>query len=48
MVRSISKQIKALKSSTYKSNGKPPPGDKLLGIEPDICLYEREDGDKTE
>ena len=28
--------------------GKPPPGDKTHGIEPDIRFYELEDGDNTE
>ena len=29
-------------------NIKPPPGDKTLGIDPDIRLYKIEGGDKTE
>ena len=40
--------MKTLKASTAKTNGRPPPGDKSLGIEPDILLYEIEDGDKNE
>ena len=32
--------IKKVEASTYKPNSKPPAGDKLLRIEPDIRFYE--------
>ena len=41
-------RLKTVKASTEKPNGKPPPGDKSLDLEPDIHIYEIEDGDKTE
>ena len=28
-------------------NAKPPPGDKNAGLDPDICLYEKEKVDNT-
>ena len=40
--------MKALKDSTDKPHGKPPPWDKILGIEPAILFYEIEYGDETE
>ena len=40
MESSISKKMKTVKASTVKPNGKPPPVDKYLGIEPDIRFYE--------
>ena len=40
--------LKEVKASTAKTNDKTPPGDKTLGIEPRICFYRIEDGDKTE
>ena len=47
MAKTISKKI-SVKASTAKPLGKPPPGDKTCGIEPDIRFYEIEDGDETE
>ena len=47
MAKTISKKI-SVKASSSKTLGKPLPGDKTLGIEPAICLYAIEDGDKTE
>ena len=47
MARSISKRNPA-KASTAKPSGKPPPGDKSLGLEPAIHFYLIEDSDKTE
>ena len=41
-------KMKTIKVSTAKLNGKPPPGGKYPGIEPDIHFYEIEDGDNTE
>ena len=46
MARFISK-INTVKDSTAKTLGKPPTGDKTLDIEPNICFYEIEYGDKT-
>ena len=40
--------LKPVKASTDKTNVKPPPGDKTIGIETAIQLYEIEDGDKNE
>ena len=40
--------LKTVKASTAKPDNTPPPGDKTLGIEPDIRFYEIEDSDKTE
>ena len=48
MARSISTKMKTVKASTAKPNVKPPPRDNFIGIEPDIHVYEIEDGDKTE
>ena len=39
--------LKTVKDSTAKPNNKAPPGDKTIGIDPDIRFYETEDGDKT-
>ena len=39
--------MKYTKASISKPNGKPLPGDKTLGIDPYICFYEIEDGNKT-
>ena len=46
MTKTIS--TKTVKASTAKNNGKPPPENEPLGIDPDIRFYEIEDGDKTE
>ena len=46
MARSISKRNQA-KASSAKPSDKPPPGDKTLGLEPDIHFYLIQDGDKT-
>ena len=45
MSRAIS--IKTLKASTVNHNGKPPPRDKTLGLDPVIHFYKIEDGAKT-
>ena len=47
MANHISKKI-SVKDSTAKPSGKPPPGDKTYGLEPDIRFYEIEDGYETE
>ena len=39
--------LKTFKASTANPNKKPLPGDKTLGVEVAISLYEIEDGDKT-
>ena len=44
MVKTISKKI-SVKASAAKPSGKPLPGNKTLGIEPDIRFYDIEDGD---
>ena len=36
------------KASTAKTSENPPPGNKSLGIDPAIRLYEIKDGDKNE
>ena len=36
------------KTPAAKSLGKPPLGDKTLGLDPSIRLYDIEDGDETE
>ena len=46
-MRSISKR-NLIEASTAKPLGKPPPGDKTLGIYPDIHFYELEYDDNTE
>ena len=45
---SIIIKMKIVKASTSKRNGKPPPGDKSLGIDSSIRFYEIEDSDNTE
>ena len=45
MEKSVS--LKPVMASTARPNGKTPPRDKTLGIEPEICFYGIEDGDKT-
>ena len=47
MVKTTSKKS-YFKSSAAKPLGKPLPGDKTPGIEPEICFYELEDCDKIE
>ena len=46
MANPTGKKISA-KASTDKPSGKPPPGDRIFGLEASICLYEKEDGDET-
>ena len=46
MARSISKK-NTVKASIYKPLGKPPPGDKTIGTDPDIRFYEIEDVNNT-
>ena len=48
MARPISIKVKTVETSTANHNGKPPPGDKSLGIEPFIRFYDIEGSDKTE
>ena len=40
--------MKTVKSSISKPNGKPPPGNKTLGLESDNRFYEIEVGDNNE
>ena len=40
--------MKIVKASTSKPNSKPPPGDKTLGIDPDIHFNKIEDSSNTE
>ena len=47
MENSISKKI-PVKDSAAKPLGKPPPGDKYFGVEPDIRFYDIEDGYEAE
>ena len=47
MAKTISKNS-SVKASAAKPLGKPPPGDKTLGLDTAICLYIIEDGDETE
>ena len=47
MANTISKKI-SVKASPAKPSGKPPPGDKILGLEPAIRFYAIEDIDDTE
>ena len=47
MARPISK-INSAKDSASKPSGRPPPGEKSLGIDPAIGFYEIEDSYKTE
>ena len=46
MANTTSKKI-SVKDSEAKPLGKPPTGDKTLGIEPKIHLYAIEDGEDT-
>ena len=46
MARSISKK-NTVKASIDKNLGKSPPGDKTIGIDPDIRFYEIEDVNNT-
>ena len=41
-------QYEEVEASTAKSNGKPPPGDKTLGIEPYINFSQIENGNENE
>ena len=45
MAKTIS--LKYTKVSTSNTNGKPPTGDKTIWLDPDIRLYEIEDGRKN-
>ena len=47
MGKTISKKI-SFKASSVKPLGKPPPGDKTLGLYPEISFYAIEDGYETE
>ena len=47
MAKSVSKKISS-KASAAKPSGKPPPGDKSFGLDPDIRFYDIEDKDETE
>ena len=47
MAKTISKKS-SVKASSEKPSGKPLPGDKTFGIEPDIRFYAIEDRDNTE
>ena len=47
MVKTTSKKI-SVKALSANPLGKPPPGDKTLGIEPTTRFYEMEDVDDTE
>ena len=47
MAKYTSKKI-SVKDSAANNLGKPTPGDKTFGIDPDICFYDIEDGDNTE
>ena len=47
MAKTISKKI-SVKASADITLGKPQPGDKTLGLEPDIFFYAVEDVDDTE
>ena len=47
MGKTTSKRI-SVKASAAKPLGKPLPGDKILGLDPEICFYAIEDGDDTE
>ena len=47
MDNTTSKKI-SVKDSSAKPSGKPPPGDKTFGIEPEIRFYAIEDCDETE
>ena len=45
--KTIGKKI-SVKASASKPPGKPPPGDKNLGLDTPTCFYAIEDGDETE
>ena len=47
MTKTISKK-RYVKDSTSKPSGKPAPGDKTFGLEPEIRFYDIEDGGETE
>ena len=47
MAKTVSKKS-SVKASVANPLGKPPPGDKTLGIDLVIRLYAIEDGDETE
>ena len=47
MENTTSKKI-SVKASTAKPSGKPPPGDKTLGLDKDIRFYTIEYGDNIE
>ena len=47
MANIISKRS-SVKASAAKPSWKPPLRDKNLGVDPEICFYEIEYGDKTE
>ena len=47
MAKTISKKI-SVKASADITLGKPQPGDKTLGLEPEIFFYAVEDVDDTE
>ena len=46
MANTVSKKS-SLEDSAANNPDKPPPGDKTLGLEPEIRLYAVEDGDET-
>ena len=45
MAKTISKKS-SVKASSDKPSGKPPPRDKILGLDPEIRFYDIEDGDE--
>ena len=45
--KTIGKKI-SVKASASKPPGKPPPGDKNVGLDTPTCFYAIEDGDETE
>ena len=47
MAKTISRKS-SVKAAAAKLLYKPPPGDEIIGLDPAICFYEIEDGDKTE
>ena len=47
MSKTISKKSYVI-ASADKPLGKPPPGDKIFGLEPEIRFYAIEDSEKTE
>ena len=48
MLKAIIQKKKTNDSIDKPIEGKPPPGDKILGINTAICLHEIEDGNNTE